>query len=149
MRSSLCNAKEFYYIVPVILNEIGWFNVVCEGFFIVETHDAYTLILEFLFQMSTSRKKNVYALLTDEFMTQKILDFIGMKNNRIFYDRFHLKLNLENHQHVNGMFYKPHQNRTNIQKFTSPIKLFRSRSNICTYYNVTYVRDAIRTYPVW
>ena len=63
MRSSLCNAKEFYYIVPVILNEIGWTNVVCEGFFIVETHDAYTLILELLFQMSTSRKKKCICII--------------------------------------------------------------------------------------
>ena len=41
MRSSICNAKEFCYIDPVVLNEIGKINVVCEGFVITETHDAY------------------------------------------------------------------------------------------------------------
>ena len=33
-------------ITPVVLNEIGLINVVCEGFVITETHDVYTLILE-------------------------------------------------------------------------------------------------------
>ena len=32
MHSSICNAKEFYYIAPVIKNEIGIMNIVCEGF---------------------------------------------------------------------------------------------------------------------
>ena len=40
MRSSVCNAKESCYITPVVLNEIGKLNVVYEGFFITETHDA-------------------------------------------------------------------------------------------------------------
>ena len=31
MHSSVCNAKDFYYIAPVIKNEIGKINVVCEG----------------------------------------------------------------------------------------------------------------------
>ena len=29
--SSISNAKEFYYIAPVVLNEIGRINVVCEA----------------------------------------------------------------------------------------------------------------------
>ena len=49
MRSSVCNAKEFCYIVPVVLNKIGKINVVCEEFVITETHDVYTFILESLF----------------------------------------------------------------------------------------------------
>ena len=76
--------------------DIGRINVVCEGFVITENHDAYTFILESLFQMSSTRsKENVHAIYVDEFMTQNILDSIGMKNTRIFYDHFHLKLNLE------------------------------------------------------
>ena len=31
-------------------------------------------------------------------MTQKIIDSIGIQNTRIFYDHFHLKLNLEKPQ---------------------------------------------------
>ena len=31
-------------------------------------------------------------------MTQKIIDSIGIQNTRIFYDHFHLKLNLEKSQ---------------------------------------------------
>ena len=42
MRSSVCDAKELCYIVPVVLNEIRKITVV---------YDAYTFILEFLFQM--------------------------------------------------------------------------------------------------
>ena len=81
---------------PVVLNEIGKINVVCEWFVIAETHDVYTLVLESLFQMSTSRnKKNVYAIFDDEFMTQNILEFIGIHNKRILHDHFHLKLNFE------------------------------------------------------
>ena len=78
-----------------MLNEVGHINVVYEGFVITETHDAYTFILESLFQMSSSRsKENVHAIFTDEFMTQKILDSIKMQSTRIFYDHYHLKLNL-------------------------------------------------------
>ena len=85
MRSSVCNTKDFCYIAPVVLNEVGHINVVCEGFVITETHGAYTFILESLFQMSSSRsKENVHAIFTDEFMTQKILDSIEMQNNRIY-----------------------------------------------------------------
>ena len=32
---------------------------------------------------------------SDEFMTQKILDLVGMHSTRIFYDHLYLKLNLE------------------------------------------------------
>ena len=96
MRSSICNTKEFCYIAPVVLNEVGHINVVYEGFVITETHDAYTFILESLFQMSSSRsKENVHAIFTDEFMTQNILDSIEMQSTRIFYDHYHLRLNLE------------------------------------------------------
>ena len=78
------------------MNKIGRINVVCKGFVITENHDAYSSILESLFQMSSTRsKENVHAIFADEFMTQNILGSIGMKNTRIFYDHFHLKLNLE------------------------------------------------------
>ena len=81
---------------PVVLNEIGRINVVCEGFVITENHDTYTFILELLFQMSSTRsKENVHTIYADEFMPQNTLDSIGMKNTRIFYDHFHLKLNIE------------------------------------------------------
>ena len=96
MRSSVSNTTELYYMAPVVLNESGRVNVVCKGFAITENHDAYTFILESLFQMSSKRsKENVHAIFADKFMTQKILDSIGMKKTRIFYDHFHLKLNLE------------------------------------------------------
>ena len=49
MRSSVSNAKEFCYIAPVVLHKIGRINVVCEGFVITESYDAYTFILEPLF----------------------------------------------------------------------------------------------------
>ena len=79
MRSSVYNAKELCYIAPVLLNESGKINVIFEGFVITETHDIYTFILESFFQMSTSRnKKNVYAIFADEFMTQELLDYIGV-----------------------------------------------------------------------
>ena len=82
MRSSVSNAKEFCYIAPVVLNKIGRINVVCEGFVITENRDAYTFILESLLQMSSTRSKdNVHAIFADEFMTQNILDSIGMKKN--------------------------------------------------------------------
>ena len=82
MRLSICIAKKISYIAPVILNEIGKTNVVYERFFITETHYTYTFILELLFKMSTSRsKKNVYAIFSDEFMTQKILDSIGIQSS--------------------------------------------------------------------
>ena len=36
----------------------------------------------------------VHAKFSDEFMTKAILESIGMNNAQIFYDHFHLKLNL-------------------------------------------------------
>ena len=46
--------------------------------------------------MSTSRnKKIVYAIFADIFMTPKFFDSIGMHSTQIFYNHFHLKLNLE------------------------------------------------------
>ena len=32
MKSQVCNAKKFCYIAPIVLNEVGKINVVCEGF---------------------------------------------------------------------------------------------------------------------
>ena len=63
-------------------------------------------------------------------MTQKILDFIGMKNNRIFYDRFHLKLNLENHQHVNGMFYILSLTQYLLKRTKTKFILYLKKQNI-------------------
>ena len=61
----------------------------------IEIHDAYTFILESLFQMSNSRnKKKNYSIFSDDY-DSNILDSIGMYNTRICYDPFHLKLNLE------------------------------------------------------
>ena len=44
MKSQVCNAKEFCYISPVVLNDIGKIDVVCQGFVMSETHDAYCVI---------------------------------------------------------------------------------------------------------
>ena len=45
--------------------------------------------------MSTSKnKKNVYVIFTNDCMTQKILDSIGINSTRMLYDHFQLKLNL-------------------------------------------------------
>ena len=55
MHSSVCNANEFCYISPIITNEVGKINVVCEGFVISETHDACTLVLDSLFHMCPPR----------------------------------------------------------------------------------------------
>ena len=69
MRSSVCNTKNIFYIAPVVKNEIGKINVVCEGFVISENHDVYTFILEELFKISTSRTKgNIYSIFSDEFL---------------------------------------------------------------------------------
>ena len=85
MKSQVCNAKKFSYIAPVVLNEVGKINVVCEGFVISETHDAYCFILNSLFKMCSRRTKNeVYAIFSDEFMTKSILNSIDMNETHIF-----------------------------------------------------------------
>ena len=77
-------------------NEVGKINVVCEGFVISETHDAYTFVLDSLFKMCPLReKKDVHAVFSDDFMTQSILDSIDMKDTHILYDHYHLKSNRE------------------------------------------------------
>ena len=38
MKSQVCNEENFFYIVPIVLNDVGKTNVVCEGFVISETH---------------------------------------------------------------------------------------------------------------
>ena len=66
----ICNAKGFYYIAPVIKNEVGKINIVCEGFFISETHDASTFVLDSLFKMCThGGGEDFHAVFSDEFMT--------------------------------------------------------------------------------
>ena len=40
-------------------------------------------------------------MFSDEFLTQSILDSMYMKNTVIFYDHFHLKLNLEKNYYQN------------------------------------------------
>ena len=63
---------------PGYKNEVGKINVVCEGFVISETHDAYTFVLDSLFKMCPLRgRKDIHAVFSDEFMTQSILDSIG------------------------------------------------------------------------
>ena len=57
MKLQVCNAKTFFYITPVVLNEVGKINVVCEGFVISEIHDAYCLILNSIFKMCSGRGK--------------------------------------------------------------------------------------------
>ena len=84
-RSSVCNVKQLYYVALVVLNGIGKISVVCGGFVTTENHDTCTFILESLFQMSISRnKKNIYPIFSDELMTQRILDSIGVQSTRIF-----------------------------------------------------------------
>ena len=95
MKTQVCNAKEFCYIVPVVWNEIGKNYVICEGFVISETHDAYCFILNLIFKMCLGRGKEVYAIFSDKFMTKSILGSIGMNDTHICYVHLHLKLNLE------------------------------------------------------
>ena len=96
MRSSISNTTLFYSIAQVVLNEIRRVNIFCEGFVITENHDAYTFILESLFQMSSTRSnENLHTIYADAFMTKNILDSSGIQNTRIFYDHFYSKLNLE------------------------------------------------------
>ena len=94
IHSSICNAKDFCYITSVIKNEIGKIYVVCDSFF----RNLMMLIHLFWFidqNMPSSRKNQVYTIFSDEFMTKSILDLIYMNDNFIFYDHFHLKMNLE------------------------------------------------------
>ena len=71
----------FCYIALVVKNKIGNINAVCEVFIISETHDAYTFIVESLFKMSISRRKETfYVFFSDEFLTRSILDSINMNN---------------------------------------------------------------------
>ena len=44
---------------------------------------------------SGKKKCEVYAIFSDESMIKSILDSIGMNETHIFYDHFHLKVNLE------------------------------------------------------
>ena len=62
MNSYICNAKVFCYIVPVIKNEVGKMNVICEEFVISETHDAYTFVLDSLFNMCPLRGEKMSML---------------------------------------------------------------------------------------
>ena len=95
MHSSICNAKDFCFIAPIIKNGIGKINIVCEGFVISETHDAYTFVLDSLFNVCPLRGKQGICYIFDKFMTKPILDSIGMNDTFIFYDHFNLKMNLE------------------------------------------------------
>ena len=50
------------------------------------------LIIQNIFRKT---KNKVYAKFLDVFMTKSILESIGMKDTKRWYDYFHLKLNLE------------------------------------------------------
>ena len=58
VKLQVCNAKKFCYIIHIVLNEVGKFNVVCEGFVISETHNAYCFILNSVFKMCLGRGRN-------------------------------------------------------------------------------------------
>ena len=62
MKSQVCNTIFFCYIDPVVLNEVGNINVVCEGFVISETHDAYCFILNSIFKICLGRGEKKYTL---------------------------------------------------------------------------------------
>ena len=86
----------FCHIAPVVLNEVRKINIVCEGFVISKIHDAYCFILNSIFKICLGRGgKEVYTIFSDEFITKFISELIEMNDNQIFYDHFHLKLNLE------------------------------------------------------
>ena len=97
MHLSICNAKEYCCIVPVVNNEIEKINIVWEGFFITEKYNAYTFILELLFKVCPLRGKNhVCVIFLDEFMTKFILNSMGVYETFIFFDKFfHFKMNLK------------------------------------------------------
>ena len=78
-----------------MLNEDRKINVVCEGFVISETHDAYCFILNLIFTICLGRGKEVYVIFSDKFMTNSILGSLGMNDAHICYVHLHLKLNLE------------------------------------------------------
>ena len=74
MKSQVLNAKEFCYIVPVVLNGVGKIDVVCEAFVISDAHDVYCLILNSLFKICLGMDKSeVYAIFSDKSMTTPIL----------------------------------------------------------------------------
>ena len=82
--------------ICVIKNHIGKINVVCEGFVFVGNSWCLYIFYYSLFNMGPLREKNqVYAIFSDEFMTNSILDSIGMNDTIIFYDHFNLKMNLK------------------------------------------------------
>ena len=58
VKLQVCNANKFCYIIPIVLNEVGKFDVVCEGFVISETHNAYCFILNSVFKMCLGRGRN-------------------------------------------------------------------------------------------
>ena len=62
MKTQVCNGKEFCSIASVMMNEIGKINVMCEGFVILKTHDAYCFILNSLFKMCIGRGGMKYTL---------------------------------------------------------------------------------------
>ena len=55
MKSQVCNTIFFCYIDPVVLNEVGKINVVCEGFVISKSHDVYCFILNSIFKRCVGR----------------------------------------------------------------------------------------------
>ena len=92
MRSSVWNAKEFCSVI----SEVGKINAVCKGFIIIETYDEYIFILESLFNICPLRdKSNMYTIVSDEFITKSILDSMGMYETSIFFNCYHLIMNLE------------------------------------------------------
>ena len=84
MHLSICNAKFFYYIAPVIKNGIRKINCECEGFIISETHDAYIFVLDSFFKMCPHRKKQFYVIYSNEFMTKSIIDSMGIYETFLF-----------------------------------------------------------------
>ena len=85
MRSLVCNIKDFCYITPIVKNETGEINIVCEGFVITATRNVYAFILESMFKMCSLRSKyNIYAILSDKFMKKSILASMRMSNIFVF-----------------------------------------------------------------
>ena len=86
MTSYMCdNFERVGNYISINIMDSSIINIVCEGFVIFETHDAYTFVLDSLFNMCPfGNKKQVYATFSDESMIKSLLDSIGMYESFIF-----------------------------------------------------------------
>ena len=121
------NVHLWPYMAIALVDELGRVCVGCEALCIQERHEAYQFVISSAFQMAPNvSPQSIKSVFSDEFITLKLLDTVGLGHAKLFFDHYHLKDNCQKflgadlykkyETHINAVFYSKNETdfNTNI-----------------------------------